>query len=624
MTRTGTIALAMRPGWSWLAWWVPVAVLTGLTVATVAPDIAVLFGYRSLGVTASVGQPLARTLAIGAASVAVAGLLAAVVHAPGTARGALSPTGYAALQVVRPAGLIFAASAIAVALLTIAESIGIGPGRLLQNPPALVQALLTIDAAAGWVIAALMVGTAGLAAGTVLTWRGATGVFVVLLAGLIVPPATATSNSERSHDWYGDAVTVHTVAATLWIGSTLAIWWLGRGGEVGEHAMRRHDRLAIAGGVVLVMTGAVPFALDVGVDGLTSEYGLLVAASAVALIAGLAVARGSRRRGSGRLGLVIELITLTAATAAGAAMTRLIPPGAEIPEPLDADRLVFLLGYELPDRMGWAEIAGLWRVDLLFAPAAVIGAVVYMAAVSRLRRRGGSWPRHRSLAWSAGCLTVLVATSSGIGAFSTAVFGVHLVGHALLATVAPVLLVWGHPLTLLRCGSYPGASDRIDALLESGPMRALHNPAVAWTAAAVSLFGVYATGLFDAIVLEHWSHPAMNTLALATGTLLFRAVLGARDPEPPVFVRLGLLFAVMMLHSAFAIWLLLRAEPVAGSFYAAVAMPFIPDLLAGQRHGAVLAWLVSDLAVVAAALVVVRSWGREPGPGIDPTGVTTP
>ncbi|MBN9801201.1 MULTISPECIES: cytochrome c oxidase assembly protein [Pseudonocardia] len=624
MKRTGTITLAMRPGWSWLAWWVPVAVLTGLAVAAVAPDIAVLFGYRSLGVTASVGQPLARTLAIGAASVAVAGLLAAVVHAPGTARGALSPTGYAALQVVRPAGLVFAASAIAVALLTIAESVGIGPGRLLQNPPTLVQALLTIDAAAGWAIAALMVGSAGLAARTVLTWRGATGVFAVLLAGLIVPPATAVSNSERSHDWYGDAVTVHTVAATLWIGSTLAIWWLGRGGEVGEHALRRHDRLATAGGVVLVMTGAVPFTLDVGADGLTSEYGLLVVASAVALIAGLAVARGSRRRGSGRLGLVVEMVTLTAAAAAGAAMTRLIPPGAEIPEPLDADRLVFLLGYELPDRMGWPEIAGLWRVDLLFAPAALIAAVAYVAAVSRLRRRGERWPRHRTLAWSAGCLTVLVATSSGIGAFSPAVFGVHLVGHALLATVAPLLLVWGHPLTMLRRGSSPGASDRIDALLESGPMRVLYNPAVAWMAAAVSLFGVYATGLFDAVVLEHWSHPAMNTLALVTGTLLFRAVLGARDPEPPVFVRLGLLFAVMMLHSAFAIWLLLRAEPVAGSFYAAVAMPFVPDLLAGQRHGAVLAWLVSDLAVVAAALVVVRSWGREPGPGADPTGVTTP
>lgn len=623
MTRNGTITLVMRPGWSWLAWWVLVAVLTGLAVAAVAPDIAVLFGYRSLGVTASVGQPLARTLAIGAASVAVAGLLAAVVHAPGTARGALSPTGYAALQVVRPSGFVFAAAAIAVALLTIAESVGIGPGRLLQNPPTLVQALLTVDAAAGWAIAALMVGSAGLAAGTVLTWRGATGVFAVLLAGLIVPPATAVANSERSHDWYGDAVTVHTVAATLWIGSTLAIWWLGRRGEVGEHALRRHDRLAMASGVVLVLTGAVPFALDVGADGLTSEYGLLVAASAVALIAGLAVARGSRRRGSGRLGLVVELVTLTAAAAAGAAMTRLIPPGAEIPEPLDTDRLVFLLGYELPDRMGWPEIAGLWRVDLLFAPAALIAAVAYVAAVSRLRRRGGRWPPHRTLAWSAGCLTVLVATSSGIGAFSTAVFGVHLVGHALLATVAPLLLVWGHPLTLLRRGSSPGASDRIDALLESGPMRALHNPAVAWMAAAVSLFGVYATGLFDAVVLEHWSHPAMDTLALATGTLLFRAVLGARDPEPPVFVRLGLLFAVMMLHSAFAIWLLLRAEPVAGSFYAAVAMPFVPDLLAGQRHGAVLAWLVSDLAVVAAALVVVRSWGREPGPGADPTEVTT-
>ena len=80
-------------------------------------------------------------------------------------------------------------------------------------------------------------------------------------------------------------------------------------------------------------------------------------------------------------------------------------------------------------------------------------------------------------------------------------------------------------------------------------------------------------------------------------------------------MRLGLLFAVMMLHAAFAIWLLVQAEPLAARFYAAVALPFVPDPLADQRHGAVAAWMMSDLAMVLAAATVARRWlSTEPDP----------
>lgn len=603
-----------RGRWSWLVWWLPVAAVTGLATATIAPDIAVLFGYRSLGPLAAIGQPLARTLAAGAASVAAAGLLIAVVHVPGPAGGALSRTGYTALRVVRPATVVFALAAATVALLTLAESIGLRPAALLADPATLLLALLTVEAAAGWIVAAAVLSVVGVGAGAVLTWRGATGLFVLFLAGLVVPPATAVSNSERSHDWYGDALTVHVVAATLWVGSTLALWWLTRRGPVDEIVWRRHHRLALGAASALLLTGVVPFVLDVGVDGVTSGYGMLLTASTALLLVAALVAARRWRGASLRARLGGELMLLTGAVGAGAAMTRLVPPRAQVPEPLDADRLVFLLGYELPDRFGWPELAGVWRIDLLFAPAAALALLGYVRAVRHVHRSGGSWPRHRTLLWAAGCLTVIVATSSAIGAYAPAVFGIHLLGHALLSTVAPLLLTLGHPLTLARAGASAGMAERLTVLSGSGPLRWSRNPAVAWCVAAVALFGVYASGLFEAVVLEHWSHPLMDALALGAGLLLFRPVFEARDVEAPAFVRIGLLFAVMMLHAAFAIWLLLRAEPVAESFYAALALPFVPDLLAAQRQGAVLAWLVSDVAMVAAAVVVVRSWAREPGP----------
>jgi putative copper resistance protein D len=207
---------------------------------------------------------------------------------------------------------------------------------------------------------------------------------------------------------------------------------------------------------------------------------------------------------------------------------------------------------------------------------------------------------------------VLVATSSGIGAYAPAVFSVHMVQHMLLATMVPVLLVLGHGVTLalLVCGD--DASLRWLSLLDSPVVRLVRHPAVAWSAVALTLFGLYPTGLFDAIVEQHWAHLAMDAAFLGTGLMVFWPVLGhsVAGRGLPAVGRIVMVFAVMGLHAAFSAWLLSRATPVAETFYAPLQLPFVPDLLADQRRGAVLAWVVGELPVVIAVLALVTRWAR--------------
>ncbi|MBW0102147.1 cytochrome c oxidase assembly protein [Pseudonocardia sp. KRD291] len=597
----------------WVLTWTVAACVVGAALAVFGPDLARVYGYPSLGVVLNVGMPVARMLAVGAAVGAVAAMLLATIYAPGAPRGALSPRGYRSLRTARLAALVYVIAAAAVAVLTFAETAGVGLGGLLGRPAVLMVGLWSVEPAFGWLVSAGALLVVALFAGAVLTWRGAVGLLVCTLLGLAVPPLTAVANSERSHDWYGDSLTLHVLAAVIWLASTVAVAAQARRGPVTEMTMRRHRIVAGASAVVVFASGAVPSALAAPpAQLLSSGFGQLVVLSAVALCAATALAR-RRPPGSGPARvlqfLALEAGLLAFAAAAGTAMSRLLPPD----QGMSTDPLVFLLGYGLPPQLGLVELALWWRIDLIFAPLAVLGAAGYLIGVRRLRRGGGTWPWPRTVAWCAGCLTVLVATSSGIGSYATAVFSVHMAGHALLATVAPALLVLGHPLSLVRACARPATAERVSALADAGPMRTMRNPAVAWLIAAVALFGMYATGLFDAIVLEHWSHPLMTALALGSGLILFRSVIGhsPTGAQRPALVRLGGLFAIAMLHAGFSVWLLGLSTPLAEPFYAALNLTYVPGLVVDQRFGAILAWIVSDVAMVAVAVAVIRSWWQE-------------
>jgi putative copper resistance protein D len=75
-------------------------------------------------------------------------------------------------------------------------------------------------------------------------------------------------------------------------------------------------------------------------------------------------------------------------------------------------------------------------------------AAVYVIAVVRLRRRGDVWPTGRLVSWLAGCAALVAATCSGVRAYGSAMFSVHMVEHMTLNMFVPVLLVLGAPATL--------------------------------------------------------------------------------------------------------------------------------------------------------------------------------
>lgn len=89
-----------------------------------------------------------------------------------------------------------------------------------------------------------------------------------------------------------------------------------------------------------------------------------------------------------------------------------------------------------------------WRFDTLLGVAAAALAVAYVIAVLRLRRRGDSWPPGRLVAWLFGCAALVFTTGSGVRAYGSAMFSVHMGEHMTLNMFIPVFLVLGAPITL--------------------------------------------------------------------------------------------------------------------------------------------------------------------------------
>ncbi|MGB9279832.1 MAG: cytochrome c oxidase assembly protein [Pseudonocardiaceae bacterium] len=595
-----------------------VAALTGGLLAALAPSVAVLYGLPALGPVVDAGLPAARMVAMGAAAAAVGSLLIAAVLAPGDPYGVVSPDGYAGLHAARAWSFLQAGASAAVAVLTVAENSGMSPGRLLTRPDALVVGVSQVEQATGWALTALVACVVGLLAGWALSWRSAVGLLLLAPAGLLPVTLTTATNAERSHDIAGDALTLHVLGAVLWLGSTIAVVaHLARGRDGRDVVLRRHCAIATWSLPLVGASGVVSAAYAVApADLLTSGYGRLVVVSA-GLLLGLMVvgkrARAAAVRAVGRAPAVrlaaVELLLLAAAAAVGTGLARLFPPAESGYQP---SRLVYLLGYDLPARLTAVDLALRWRFDLVFGTLAVLGAALYLTGVRRLRRAGRPWPAGRTAAWLAGCAVLLVATSSGIGTYGPAVFSVHMVQHMLLATFVPVLLVLGHGVTLALQVAPERTARRLTSLLDAPAVRLARNPAIAWAAVAVTLFGLYPTGLFDAILQQHWAHLAMDAAFLLTGLALFWPVLGHSLPGRglPAIGRIVMVFAVMALHAAFSTWLLSRATPVATGFYRALRLPFVPDLLVDQRLGAVLAWALGEVPVLLAVLALVVRWTR--------------
>jgi cytochrome c oxidase assembly factor CtaG len=239
--------------------------------------------------------------------------------------------------------------------------------------------------------------------------------------------------------------------------------------------------------------------------------------------------------------------------------------------------------------------------------------------VRRLRKRGDKWPVGRTVAWVLGCLTVLFATSSGIGRYAPAMFSVHMGAHMLLSMLAPILLVLGGPVTLaLRAlptsgkDGPTGPRDWILAFVQSPVAKVLTNPFVALFLFVGSFYGLYFSGLFDSALPNHWAHLAMNAHFILVGYVFYWPVIGI-DPAPnrlPPLGRLGLLFASIPFHAFFGITLMSSQTVIGDNFYRSLGLPWVTSQLEDQRLGGGIAWAAGELPLLVVMVALLVQWAR--------------
>ena len=278
------------------------------------------------------------------------------------------------------------------------------------------------------------------------------------------------------------------------------------------------------------------------------------------------------------------------------------------------------LGYELPAPPSVGTLLTVWRFDTFLGVGALVLAALYTLGYVRLRRRGDGWPVGRLIAWWAGCLVLLVVSSSGVKAYGSAMFSVHMAEHMTLNMFVPVLLVLGGPVTLAlralpahRPDQPPGPREWLLWLVHSKFTSFLAHPITAFVLFVGSLYAVYFTPLFDAFVRYHWGHEFMSLHFLLVGYLFFWGIIGI-DPGPrklPFLGRLGLLFAVMPFHAFFGIATMTMTEIIGGQFYRSVDLPWLASLADDQNVGGAIAWGSSELPVIIVVVALVVQWARQ-------------
>lgn len=619
-----------------------VASVAGVTAACIAAvglaDALAVTGLSDPGPITTYGLSFFRAAGEIAAMVAIGHFLFAAFLVPPQASGVLDADGYRALRIGAVACAIWAVCAALLVGLTVSDVSGVPLTQL--TPLDVWSAAGLVETTAAWrttsILAAVVAGT-GLA---VLRWSWTPGLLIGGLVTLVPLAVTGHSSSGGAHDIATNSLFIHLIAGSLWAGGLLAL--LGhaiRGGRHTDVAARRFSRLALWYFAAMAASGIINAAVRIQpTDVWNSTYGLLIVGKAAALT-GLGVIGWRQRRSSiialqrdpaSRRPLIrlafteAALFGLAVGVAVGLGRT---PPPQPTGEPSPAE---LTLGFDLAEPPTITSVFFEWRVDVIFGAAAVAMTWIYLAAVRRLKRRGRPWSARRTACWVFGCLTVLFATSSGLGMYMTAMFSMHAVVQLLLTIVAPALLVHGAPVTLalqtLRAVGHdaaPGPREWLESALHSPVIRIITQPWTALGVFAVGVIGLSLPAVFEIAISDHAAHMAMIGYFLCSGILLFAGGSGGGEPVPtPRRVQMPLVASA--LYALVGIVVMNMQNVLGDAFYRSLKLDWRMDLLSDQRLGGQINAAGGVLAILTVIAILLlqryrpsRKAGTITAPGLD-------
>lgn len=343
----------------------------------------------------------------------------------------------------------------------------------------------------------------------------------------------------------------------------------------------------------------------------TTGWQLLTRWAGLVVIVMALLAIASARSGAARTGIFVGFTAWAAMTAA---MVLVPSPNYFAPN----STVAVFLGYTVEAAPDPLVLLTHWRINLLLTAVAVAAMAAYGLGVLRLRRRGDSWPVIRTLCWMTGWIITIVLMGSGLGKYSPADFGIHMIVHMTLNMLIPAFLVGGGPITLLlrattgtgRLGKQVHA--RVNQLINWPGLRLLLHPLVVFVVYVASYYALYLTPLFGELIRYHWGHQLMNVHFLIVGYMFFSLVIGV-DKLPielPHIGRLGYVIAAMPFHAFFGIVLMMTNTPVAQNFYRTLDLPWL-DIAAEQYFAGGIAWAGGELPLLGVVIVLAVQWTKQ-------------
>ncbi len=237
------------------------------------------------------------------------------------------------------------------------------------------------------------------------------------------------------------------------------------------------------------------------------------------------------------------------------------------------------------------------------------GLAVGLYAWAALRVRG--WPLWRGGCFAAGVAAVLVATQSGLDTYDEKLLSAHMVQHLLLLTVAPALLLIGHPL-LLALRALPRGWRRTPALLLARA-RPLGTPWVTLPVFAFVVLASHLRGFYEATLSHPLLHDGEHAAYLLAGLLLFAPLLDA-DPGRRRLDGLGRLFYLLAASPSMALVgaYLNRATNVVYPSYAAPAHALGISAVFDEHQAGAIMWVGGGIVTIAVGLwSVLAAMARE-------------
>lgn len=605
------------------------AVVAALLAAVSTSQALVLLGLPDPGPVTTYGIPALTAIGEIAAVVAVGSLLLAAFLVPPQTSGVLDIDGYVAVRTAGKASAVWAICAAALVPLTLSDASGQPVGSIAAQPVQFLGAIGDVDASSAWAITFVIAAVTAAGCAAVLRHKWTPALFALSMLALLPRAVTGHSSTGGNHDIATNSLILHILAAALWVGGLLAIVVHAlRGGGNLAVATRRYSMIALVAFVTMAVSGVVNAAVRVPVTSLwESTYGILILAKIAAL--GVAGIMGwfQRRRTVGALALdpanrrtlitlsMVETLVLVITVGLAVALGRTPPPPPQdttLPQAHEE-----ALGFVLDGPPTAARLAFEWRFDLLFGSAAVILAALYLVALRRRRRAGLPWRRRWTASWLAGTAVLLVATSSGVGLYSPAVFSVHMAGLTTVAIAVPLLLVLGRPATLFASvlpaaspADAPGLREWLSSAWHSRLAGVIVNPWVSVAVFLASLYLLYPGGLFNVVADSHVAHAVMKAWFLIVGLVMFWGTVGLDPVRRPISGLSKLLSSITAL-AGFAFFLVVTIDletALGASFYSGLRLEWNPDLLADQRRAGMMAWGIGELPLLAATVLAAVRW----------------